>query len=723
MQANPGMDRALARRALERLEESGRRGLGREEVEQQKLTPALDLLQQDGLAVEWNRRWLAVRFTDWVAGVVQQISGGDALIRSGQRGEAGYFVSARNLKGALAGDTVLVRPLGRKRQQRDQRLPEVTVVRVLKRRHQTLVGTLEIDGEHRWLVPFDPKLDLELEVIGGDELLEDQYVVVAIERPARGDRSPAQGRVVEVLGSPDVPGVDVEIVLRHYEIPDEFPESVLAEAAGRPADPDASDFEGREDLRSRTLVTIDGETARDFDDAISVDAMEDGSFLLGVHIADVSHYVEPGSALDLEAYRRGTSVYFPDRAVPMLPEALSNGLCSLRPEVPRLTLSAFLRISPEGEVVERRFAQTVIRSARRLTYSEVRRLLEESKRSDAKEYGEVLPLLETARELMKILYRQRLARGSIDFDLPEGDVILDSEGFTVGVRPGERSVAHRIIEEFMIAANEAVAYELESHEQPALYRVHDPPSRADLEELKEILQPLGLALKGDLEDLHPSAFQKILRRVEGKKEEPFVSSLVLRAMKQALYDPECRGHYALGSRHYTHFTSPIRRYPDLLVHRGLKGLLDGRGTREAEASQLVERLPGIAEHTSSTERRSERSERELLQWKLVRFLAGRIGEEFSGRVTGVQPFGLFVQLADYFVDGLVPIRTLADDYYVFDPEAHRLVGQEKERVFRLADEVRVQLAGVNPRQRGLELKVVGMPEPRAPRRRRSRGLR
>ncbi|MGB5889239.1 MAG: VacB/RNase II family 3'-5' exoribonuclease, partial [Thermoanaerobaculia bacterium] len=454
-----------------------------------------------------------------------------------------------------------------------------------------------------------------------------------------------------------------------------------------------------------------------------VDAMEDGSFLLGVHIADVSHYVDPGSALDLEAYRRGTSVYFPDRAVPMLPEALSNGLCSLRPEVPRLTLSAFLRISPEGEVVERRFAQTVIRSARRLTYSEVRRLLEEPKTSDAKEYGEVLPLLETARELMKILYRQRLARGSIDFDLPEGNVILDSEGFTVGVRPGERSVAHRIIEECMIAANEAVAYELESHELPALYRIHDPPSRAKMEELKEILQPLGIALKGDLEDLHPSAFQKILRRVEGKEEEPFVSSLVLRAMNRALYDPECRGHYALGSSHYTHFTSPIRRYPDLLVHRGLKGLLDGRAGREAEASRLAERLPGIAEHTSTTERRAERSERDLLQWKLVRFLAGRIGEEFSGRVTGVQPFGLFVQLADYYVDGLVPIRTLADDFYVFDPEAHRLVGQEKERVFRLADEVRVQLAGVNPRQRGLELKVVGMPEPRAPRRRRPRGRR
>jgi ribonuclease R len=392
---------------------------GADEVQQ-----ALDLLQEDGMAVEWNRRWLAVRFTDWVAGVVQQLSGGDAFIRSGHRGEAGYFVSARNLKGALAGDTVLVRPLKRKRKQPDQRLPEVTVVRVLKHRHRTLVGTLEMDGERRWLVPFDPKLDLELEVIGGDELLEDSYVVVAIERPARGDRSPAQGRIVEVLGSPDVPGVDVEIVLRHYEIPDEFPESVLAEAAGRPADPDTADFEGREDLRDQTLVTIDGETARDFDDAISVDALEDGSFQLGVHIADVSHYVRPGSALDLEAYRRGTSVYFPDRAVPMLPETLSNGLCSLRPEVPRLTLSAFMHISADGEVVERRFAQTVIRSARRLTYTEVRRLLEEPKNDDANEYGEVLTLLQKASPRLDAdslpaapgpgLDRLRPARGGCD---------------------------------------------------------------------------------------------------------------------------------------------------------------------------------------------------------------------------------------------------------------------------------------------------------------------
>jgi ribonuclease R len=620
---------------------------------------------------------------------------------------------------------------------------------------ETVVGTLEAGpagvrgrSRRRWLVPFDPRVGLELPVAGAGEVPEGWYAVVAVERPGGGGGGEPRGRLVEVLGDPATPGVDVEVVLRHYGIPERFPEEALAAAAGMPADPRPADWQGRLDLRRQVVVTIDGESARDFDDAVSIERRPDATYRLGVHIADVAHYVAPGGALDLEAYRRGTSVYYPERAIPMLPEALSNGLCSLRPGVPRLTLSAFLDIDREGAVLARRFGETVIRSARRLTYGEVRRLLEEPRPGDAAEYGPVLPALRDMRELTAVLHEARKRRGSLDFDLPEGNVELDTDGTVVGILPYERNVAHRLIEEFMIAANEAVAYELVRRGSPALFRVHDPPSRERLEELAELLLPLGIELQGDLAELPPTALQQVLEQIEGRPDEPFLSALVLRTLQRAVYSPECRGHYALASPYYTHFTSPIRRYPDLVVHRRLKALLRGpaetagdgeRGGRPpypprqpdpaapAELVDLAERLPLIAEQASSTERRAEQSERDLLQWKKVRFLAGRAGERFRGRVTGVQPFGLFVQLDDYHVDGLVPIRTLADDYYLYEPESHRLVGERRGRVFQLADVVEVELLGADLRHRGLDLRIADMPAPparpagRAPGRRRREG--
>jgi ribonuclease R len=605
----------------------------------------------------------------------------------------------------------------------------------------TLVGMLEAGpsgvrgrSRRRWLVPFDPRLSLELPVAGAGEVPEGQFAVVAVERGAGGE---PRGRLVEVLGDVATPGVDIAVVLRHYEIPEHFPEEVLAAGARLPADPRPADWAGRTDLRQQVVVTIDGDTARDFDDAVSIERRPEGTFRLGVHIADVSHYVAEASPLDREAYRRGTSVYYPERVIPMLPEALSNGLCSLRPGVPRLTLSAFLDVDRDGNVVARRFAETIIRSTRRLTYGEVRRLLEEERPGDAARYGPVLHALRDMHELTLVLHQARERRGSLDFDLPEGNVELDTDGTVVGILPYERNIAHRLIEEFMIAANEAVAFELFRRGSPALYRVHDPPGRERLEELAELLRPLGIALdprqtaggaegdagEADLGELPPMALQRVLKKIEGRPDEPFLSALVLRTLQRAVYSPECRGHYALASPYYTHFTSPIRRYPDLLVHRRLKSLLageaagggpetvGGRPETASERERLVALLPAIAEHASSTERRAEQSERDLLQWKKVRFLANRTGERFRGRVTGVQPFGLFVQLEDYRVDGLVPIRTLADDFYVFEPEAHRLVGERRGRVFKLADAVEVDLTGVDLRHRGLDLRIAGMPEP------------
>jgi ribonuclease R len=654
---------------------------------------------------------------------VRATRGGDALVESGAEGEAGYFVSRPNLKGARDGDLVLARPQRRARP-RPGKLPEATVLKVLDTRAARSTGHLRSDGRERWLVPFDPRRQPEALVMDDAEGLPDGTWVV-VELAAEGARAgPLRGRVVETLGTLDEPGTDVRVILSHYEIPQDFPSGLVVAAAALPADPAGDDFAGREDLRHAVIFTIDGETARDFDDAIGVERLADGSFRLGVHIADVGHYVREGSPLDLEAYRRATSVYFPDRVVPMLPEGLSDGLCSLRPDVPRLAQSVFLEFSPDGTVRGRRFADTVIRSRRRLTYGESRRALEEPRRTDRAEYGEVLPALETAAELMQVLYGRRLERGSVDFDLPEGDVILDSDGTTIGVKPGERNVAHRIIEECMIAANEAVAQELSSHECVALFRVHDPPTPARVEELRQLLRPFGLELPTDLTVLHPSHLQRVLQSVVGKPEEAFVSTVVLRTLQRAAYSPQERGHYALASRHYTHFTSPIRRYPDLLVHRRLRALRRSAASGEAAASRLEERLPRLAAHCSANERRAERAERDLLRWKLVRWMSDRIGERFRGRVTGVQPFGLFVQLDDLFVDGLVPIQTLTDDFYLVELEQRRLVGSRSGRAFRLADAVEIELAGADPLRRTLDLRIADLPpvapEPRGapPRRRR-----
>ncbi|MFL6194883.1 MAG: ribonuclease R [Thermoanaerobaculia bacterium] len=710
----PGAEGILRHEILAVLDGAGKNGVEEGQLERRadghagELAQALAALEKEGKAVGMEGRWYATAHTGWTVGVVERLEEGDALIRPGARQEPSYFVRKRNLKRATDGDRVVVRRLGKARPWEDKPA-EAIVVKVLGQRFDTLVGTLETDDRGlRWLVPFDTKLvDLELPVEGAEGVPEGHYVLVAVDRIGRAN----QGRLLEVLGDPDDPGVDVLVVLRHYGIPEEFPEEVLRDAAAFPADPRPEDWAGREDLRDRVVVTIDGESARDFDDAVSIERLPGGDFRLGVHIADVSHYVKEGDALDLEAYHRGTSVYYPERAIPMLPEGLSNGLCSLRPHVPRLTTSVFLDIDRRGRVRARRFAETVIRSSRRLTYNEVRRILEEPREEDAAEYGDVLPALREMGELMKILNQARSARGSIDFDLPEGDVVLNTDGEMVGVFPEERNVAHRLIEEFMIAANEAVAFELVSHDVPALFRVHSAPSPERLEELKELLATFGLDLKGDLDELPPGALQAITRAVHGRPEEHFVSSVVLRTLQRAIYDPRCLGHYALASEYYCHFTSPIRRYPDLIVHRQLKALLHGRAEEQSKRTRMAERLPVMGEHTSKTERRAEQSERDLLQWKKVRFLAGRAGETFKGRITGVQPFGLFVQLEGFYVDGLVPIRTMADDFYRYEPEAHRLVGERNRRVFRLADPVEVVLVGASPRARGLDFTLAGMPEP------------
>ncbi len=533
-------------------------------------------------------------------------------------------------------------------------------------------------------------------------------------------------RVLEILGHPDDFGIDVEIVIRKYRLPHRFPAPVLDQAARLSATIPAVEIARRRDFRALDVVTIDGETARDFDDAVYVDALPNGNYALHVHIADVSHYVRPNSPIDREAALRGTSVYFPDRAVPMLPLELSTEICSLKPKVDRLVLSVLLEIDHRGDVVSQEFTRGVIRSAERLTYTAVHQLLEGGAGSQ--------PRLERMRELALLLNRKRARRGSIDFDLPEPLIEFDEWGEMTGVSRAPRNIAHRIIEEFMLAANEAVASHLESAGIPSLFRIHEPPDPERVMEFEDIAAGFGcslglgampvkrfpvvdrkrdgrkirkdIVLATDLR-ITPRHYQNLVAQIEGKPEERVLSYLMLRSLKQARYSAENLGHFALAAKSYTHFTSPIRRYPDLIVHRILSLVLDGKTPAPAD-------LAAMAEHASFTERWAAEAERELVEWKKMKFMVDRVGDEFEGLIVSTHRFGFFVELAELFVEGLVPIDTLAGERYHYHENSRQIIGERSRRVFAIGNKVLVRLDRVNAAERKLQFSIA---EP-LPRRRR-----
>ncbi|OYV89768.1 MAG: hypothetical protein B7Z68_11945, partial [Acidobacteria bacterium 21-70-11] len=493
-----------------------------------------------------------------------------------------------------------------------------------------------------------------------------------------------RGRLLRTLGVAGESGVDEDVVLAELAIPVEFPPDAERAAAALPDGVRPEDLEGRTDHRDHPAVTIDGETARDFDDAVTAFPARDDAIEVFVHIADVSHYVRPGDALDAAARERGTSVYLPGRCVPMLPEKLSNHLCSLLADEDRLAFSVrFL-------VAER----SVFRSRRRCTYTEVFGWLEGGgfPADLAAGVRRSVELLDLAAQR---LGRRRRERGSIDFDLPEPEILLDPDGFMTGVQAAPRNRAHRLIEELMIAANECVARMLVWGRQPGLFRVHERPSAGRLSELQAVLGEFGVALKGDLDELPPRELQRVLDLIAGKPEERFLQALVLRSLARAAYSPACKGHYALATEFYLHFTSPIRRYPDLVVHRFLGLMLAGGMLQGAERALAEADLEDLAQHCSFTERRADEAEREVVKWKQLEFMRSHVGEEFSGHVTGVVAFGVFVQLEEAFVEGLVHVADLKDDYYRYDETGHRLVGQRWGRVLRLGDAVRVRVKGIN----------------------------
>jgi ribonuclease R len=641
---------------------------------------------------------------DLIAGRLEMKRGGFGFVVPSEPGRADIYIPSTELADALHGDRVLAHVL---RKNAEGRL-EGRIVKVVERVTTQIVGRLETDSGGTRVVPFDPRFPYEVFLPDKDlrGASAKDMVVVELTRYPAPYRAPL-GRIVEVVGNVDEPGVDLLVVVAKHGLPDEFPQDVLAEAEAIPTEVDSRALAGREDFRNRPIVTIDGETARDFDDAVEVEVLENGNFLLGVHIADVAHYVREGSPLDQEAFHRGTSVYFPERAIPMLPERLSNGICSLNPGVDRLVQSVLIEVSPAGKVMSSRFADGVIRSRARMTYTKVKGILVDRTPALLREYKELLPAFERMEALFKILRARREARGSIDFDRPEAEVILDDQGQVTDIRAAERNVAHRIIEEFMLLANETVAIQFADRDVPSIYRVHDPPDENRVEVFEEFLLGLGLRLRSPSEKLHPRTFQRLLAGVEGKPEERLVSYSMLRTMKQAVYSEKNGGHYALAVPCYTHFTSPIRRYPDLVVHRLLRELRTSRPPA-GDAEARTRRLKEIAERSSYAERRADEAERELVDWKKVRFMSDKVGEAYDGVITGVTGFGLYVELADYFVEGLVHISTLADDYYHYIEETHTLRGESTGRTFRLGDPVAVVVAKVDLVQRRIELAMDGL---------------
>ena len=643
---------------------------------------------------------------DLVAGRLECKPGGFGFVRPDRKGEVDIYVAGAALGEALHGDRVLVHIDHRKNRFGK---PEGHIVEVLERASTRMVGRFEKDAEGARVIPFDANFLYEVFVTHGEEggAYPGQMVVVELTRYPGPFRAPL-GKVIDVLGRADEPGVDVRVIIAKYGLPDPFPEDVLREAERIPSEVSREVMNGRTDFRSEDIVTIDGETARDFDDAVQVEILENGNYLLGVHIADVAHYVREGSALDREALERGTSVYFPERAVPMLPERLSNGICSLNPGVDRLVQSVRVEISPTGGIVKYNLYDGVIRSAARMTYTEVRQILVDEDPEVRERYRSLVPLFERMLGLYQILRARREKRGSIDFDLPEPEILLDVEGLVTGIVAAERNVAHQIIEEFMLLANEVVASHLSRVDVPSLYRVHEKPDEDRVEEFEEFISGFGYRLRTSSEPLKPKSFQRLLKQIDGKPEERLISFLMLRTMKQARYTAENVGHYALAAPIYTHFTSPIRRYPDLVVHRLLRGVRT-KGVPLAETQQETEaRLPEVAEHSSMTERRSEAAERELVDWKKVRFMADKLGDVFFGYVTGVTNFGLFVELEEFFVEGLVHISTLVDDYYRFNEKGHTLRGESTGKLYRLGDRLEVQVVRVDQKKRQIDLAIEGL---------------
>jgi ribonuclease R len=650
-------------------------------------------------------RYVLPAEADLVTGKLSIHPVGYGFLTSEKHGEPDVFIAAENVGRAMHGDRVVARispepPAGRIKGRREGR-----VIRILERAHDTIVGTLQRSRNFYYVVPDDPRFVHDIYVrplagaqkegqSGASATVGDKVVVRLDDWQSRHVNP--EGEIIEVLGPASAPGVDVLSIVRKYHLPTEFPPDVLEQAERISETVDAQQIAGRADLRSQFIVTIDPDDARDFDDAIHVEKLANGGWQLGVHIADVAAYVEPGSALDREARRRGNSVYLPDRVIPMLPERLSNGVCSLKPEVDRLTHSVFIQFDKRGVTKTARFARSVIRSAHRLTYKEAHAILMSSPRDQLAER------LHVAWELAALLRRKRFEQGALDLDFPEAKIWVDSRGKPVRLERVENDESHQLIEEFMLAANEAVARELKKRAIPTIYRVHENPDPEKLAEYREFALSFGYKV-GDL--THRAELQRLLAEIRGKPEEQALKVGLLKSLKRARYDPQSLGHYGLAKTNYLHFTSPIRRYADLVVHRALGGDAALRRPYHIGMAEIA----SIAEHISGTERNAADAEIDATQMKKLEFfqqqLAGRKPQIFSATVVDIRNYGLMVELPGALLTGLIHISSLTDDFYVFEPARRQLIGRRSRKRFKVGDDLSVFVARVDLFKRQVDFAI------------------
>ena len=568
-----------------------------------------------------------------------------------------------------------------------------------------IVGTYQLNRDFGFVISDNPKFSKDIFIPRKEAagIKNGDKVIAVITDYGSRNKNP-EGKIKENLGNIRTPGTDILAIVKSFGIPSEFPEKVMKQAQRVPDHVLDADREGRLDLRHLQTVTIDGEDAKDLDDAISL-TKEGEIYHLGVHIADVSNYVQYNSALDKEALKRGTSVYLADRVVPMLPERLSNGICSLNQGEDRLALSCLMDINEKGKVVSHQIAETVINVDERMCYTDVKNILEDTDEEAKKRYEALIPMFFMMKELSGILRNSRHHRGSIDFDFPESKIILNAAGKAIDVKPYEANVATKIIEDFMLMANETVAQEYCTEEIPFVYRTHDNPDPEKVESLLTLLHNQGVKIQKAKEEITPKEIQQIIEGIEGLPNEAMISRLVLRSMKQAKYTTECSGHFGLAAKYYCHFTSPIRRYPDLQIHRIIKDNLRGRLMREGRTEHYREILDEVARQSSVCERRADEAERESDKLKKAEYMSYHLGEEFEGIISGVTGWGLYVELPNT-VEGLVHVNTLRDDYYVFDQESYELCGEMTRKVYKLGDKVRVRVADADKMLKTVDFELV-----------------
>ncbi|WP_434793953.1 Ribonuclease R [Terrisporobacter petrolearius] len=663
----------------------------------------LDELEEDGYIVRTKKgRIMSPNQMGLFVGKFVSHRKGFGFVESDEEFKQDLFIPKDDINGALHNDRVMAEVVT---PATDDRRAEGKVIKIIKREVTRVVGLFQENKSFGFVVPDDKKFNQDIfipkRVFSGAK--NDDKVVCEITVWPQENRKP-EGKIIEVLGQKGERGVEIDSIIRAHGLPEEFPKKVIEEA-NYVADQDLGDEMGRRvDLRDLNIFTIDGEDAKDLDDAISIEVLPNGNYKLGVHIADVTHYVKEKDKLDKEALKRATSVYLVDKVIPMLPKQLSNGVCSLNPFEDKLTLSCIMEIDSHGKVVNSEIAETVINSKARMTYTEVSDILEKDDEKLKKTFAAQVDDFIKAEKLARILMERRKIRGAIDFDFPEAKIILNGNGEVADIKHYERRISNKMIEEFMLIANETVAEHFYWLQLPFVYRIHETPSAEKMEDLKKFIATFGYTIKGDLENIHPKEIQGIVEKIKGTKEEESISTIALRSMKQAKYSPQCVGHFGLAAKYYCHFTSPIRRYPDLQIHRIIKEQLNNKINNKRQ-EQLAHIVEYASTQSSERERAAELAERDVHDYYKACYMADKVGQEFDGTVSSVTSFGMFIELENT-VEGLIRLANMRDDYYIYNQETYTIMGERTHKTFKIGDTVRIKVDNVNVDFREIDFALV-----------------